>query len=48
MEGLSYTGIFSKLFGAKDNTSAVKEYSFIADIAALSQIITVKVVFSSS
>ena len=28
-------GIFSKLFGAKDNTSAVKEYSFIADIAAL-------------
>ncbi|MBD8912485.1 MAG: hypothetical protein EGR82_02285 [Ruminococcus bicirculans] len=27
-------GIFSKLFGAKDNTSAVKEYSFIADIAA--------------
>ena len=28
-------GIFSKLFGAKDNTSAVKDYSFIADIAAL-------------
>lgn len=28
-------GIFSKLFGAKDNTSAVNEYSFIADIAAL-------------
>ena len=27
-------GIFSKLFGAKDNTSAVKDYSFIADIAA--------------
>lgn len=28
-------GIFSKLFGAKDSTSADKDYSFIADIAAL-------------
>lgn len=28
-------GIFSKLFGAKDSTSAEKDYSFISDIAAL-------------
>ena len=28
-------GIFSKLFGAKDGAPAVKDYSFIADIAAL-------------
>lgn len=28
-------GIFSKLFGAKDSAPAVKDYSFIADIAAL-------------
>lgn len=27
-------GIFSKLFGTKDNTPAMKDYSFIADIAA--------------
>lgn len=28
-------GIFSKLFGTKDSTPAIKDYSFIADIAAL-------------
>ena len=28
-------GIFSKLFGTKDSTPAMKDYSFIADIAAL-------------
>ena len=27
-------GIFSKLFGTKDSTPAIKYYSFIADIAA--------------
>ena len=27
-------GIFSKLFGTKDSTPAIKDYSFIADIAA--------------
>lgn len=27
-------GIFSKLFGTKDSTPAMKDYSFIADIAA--------------
>ena len=27
-------GIFSKLFGTKDCTPAMKDYSFIADIAA--------------
>lgn len=27
-------GIFSKLFGTKDSTLAMKDYSFIADIAA--------------
>lgn len=26
-------GIFSKLFGTKDGTPAMKDYSFIADIA---------------
>lgn len=28
-------GIFSKLFGTKDSTPAIEDYSFIADIAAL-------------
>lgn len=28
-------GIFSKLFGTKDSTPAMKDYSFITDIAAL-------------
>lgn len=27
-------GIFSKLFGTKDSTPEIKNYSFIADIAA--------------
>lgn len=27
-------GIFSKLFGTKDSIPAIKDYSFIADIAA--------------
>lgn len=27
-------GIFSKLFGTKDSTPAMKDYSFIADITA--------------
>ena len=27
-------GIFSKLFGTKDSAPAIKDYSFIADIAA--------------
>lgn len=35
-------GIFSKLFGAKDNTSAVKEYSSLLISPHLSQIITAK------
>lgn len=27
-------GIFSKLFGTKDSTPAIKDYTFITDIAA--------------